>query len=330
MVRSAAASVFAVDRLLFLVLAMLGACSRGTGITHVADAGALEVDAGDTGWSVQDAGPPPFSCPPRLPHSDDPLGTAIERDAFGCFGACGPSCKAECLDSFFSTWTDLGASDGGVQCARCDYVVKECKSHAFCRWHDDCYRQCDLRWDAVQAAAPATPPDNPCYRNCDNPVVSAVPLCAVDWTQIGVDGPYVRDACWDGTWVVFSTLAAGPAVEAGACAQDHSSHAVPWDSTTAAWDSTDTPPATLPEGYSCTVDTDCPDRNQDCAPDAGDYDGVNGWGRCENIVPFPDVEVAPLIPEGLQIPDAGLQEGAPCGLDYQCAEGHCAHGSCAP
>lgn len=242
-------------------------------------------------------------CPDRLPDTGDPLGTAIERDAFGCYGACGPSCKADCVDSVVSLWR----SDGNT-CVRCDYRVKECKSHAFCRWHDDCYRQCDLRWEKDHKEAPATPPSNPCYRTCDNPVVKATPSCAVDWTQIGVGPPSVRDACWDGSWVTFSELATTSVSESAAtCGDDASVRPAPWDPRTAKWSSDKAPPATLPQGYSCTHDTDCPDRNEICDPHAGDYPGVNGTGRCEDA--GLGVDVAPRVPEGLVLPDASVDAG---------------------
>lgn len=286
------------------------------------DDGAANTDADDTasdGGIDTDASP----CPLRLPATGDPLGVDIERDAFGCYGACGPSCKAECVDSVVAVrWAHDGA------CVRCEYRVKECKSHAFCRWHDDCYRQCDLRWEAEHTASPASPPSNPCYRTCDNPVLKAAPSCAVDWTQIGVGGPSVRDACWDGSWVTFSELEGSSPEPLAACDDGSPAHAAPWDASHAAWSSDASPTPTLPRGYSCTLDTDCPDRNETCDPDAGDYPGVNGWGRCTDS--HLGVDVTPLVPEGLVIPDAGALSGAPCAFDDMCASGHCAHGVCKP
>lgn len=290
------------------------------------DAVPLEDAATNDAAPTDDASAPDAAtspCPARLPATGDPLGTAIERDAFGCYGACGPSCKAECVDSVVSVrWPHDGA------CVRCDYRVKECKSHAFCRWHDDCYRQCDLRWEVEHTESPASPPSNPCYRTCDNPVLKAAPSCAVDWTQIGVGGPSVRDACWDGSWVTFSELEGSSPEPLAACTDESPAHTAPWDTSHAAWSSDESLPATLPRGYSCTIDTDCPDRNETCDPDAGDYPGVNGWGRCTDS--HLGVDVTPLVPEGLVIPDAGAVSGAPCAFDDMCASGHCSHGVCKP
>ena len=80
---------------------------------------------------------------------------------------------------------------------------------------------------------------------------------------------------------------------------------------------------------SCTLDTDCPDRNQVCDPKAGDYPGVNGWGRCVDAVPFVDAGVAPLLPSATFIVDAGADGGAPCALGYECLSGRCLGGTCA-
>jgi hypothetical protein len=271
-----------------------------------------------------------LACPIRLARSGEPTGVAIDPDLFGCDGACGPSCKADCEDSTYTTWTTVTGADGGTLCMQCSYALKECKSHAFCRWHDDCYRQCDLHWYETTDAGPADVPLNACYRNCDNPVAKATTLCAVDWTQIGINGPYVRDACWDGSWTVYSTLSGAATFTEGSCSQPHSDHAKPFASSSAKWNSSATPPKTLPEGYSCSKDTDCPDRNQYCQPDAGTFYGINGWGLCEDTKPSPGIDVSQLMPDGLSVPDGGADLDASCGLDYQCASGSCRGGVCVP
>jgi hypothetical protein len=275
----------------------------------------------DDAGEALDAGPAVVHCPAQLRDTGEPTGAAIDRDGFGCYGACGPSCKAECLDD--TVTVSLPAGDG---CATCTYQLKACKSHALCRWHDDCYRQCDLRWDALHAEAPASPPSNPCYLNCDRPVLDASALCGEDWAQLLTSTPSVRDACWDGSFVLFSTLT-HEVQSTGACSVASDLRARPWAPDVGAWNDYANPPTTLPHGYSCSADTDCPDRNQVCDPDAGDYPGVNGWGRCVDAAP--DADVTRLPPTALFTVDGGADGGAPCDLGYQCHSGRCLGGACA-
>lgn len=269
-------------------------------------------------------------CPAQLPNTTEPTGAAIDREQFGCFGACGPSCKAACVeDDVTITRTLSPAADGTPRCQTCTYHLKSCKSHEFCRWHDDCYRQCDLRWDAASASAPANVPWNPCYRSCDNPVAHADLLCAANWSQVGADTPSVSDACWDGSFVAYSNLTAQH-VDTTMCAATKDSRPRPFASDQALYAGTATPPATLPEGYSCTFSTDCPDRNQRCDIFAGSIWGINGPGLCVDIVPSPKVDVKQLLPAGTWTKGQVLAAGTACSLGYQCKSGTCANGTCAP
>ncbi len=303
------------------------------GGTEAADASLARPDAGltlldggppDSGLSAPDAGPAGVTeCPTRLPRTGDHDGAAITREGFGCFGGCGPSCKAECLES--AVTVNFASSSG--ECVRCTYRVTACKSHEFCRWHDDCYRQCDLRWAAVHAEAPASPPSNPCYLTCDNVVVHASALCGADWSQLATNDPVVHDSCWDGSMTVFTQLVQAERDRA-TCANDDRTPR-PWAPNFGAWASSETAPATLPLGYSCTNDTDCPDRNQRCDPHAGDYPGVNGWGRCVAAA-APAVDVTPLEATGTQLAHGAAPDGNPCWFGYDCASGHCRQLQCAP
>lgn len=285
----------------------------------VVDAGhAMTADAG-TATGVGDAGWP--QCPANAPGTGDIAGASITREGFGCFGGCGPSCKAECLDDTLTI--SLAAALG---CTQCTYKVTTCKSHEFCRWHDDCYRQCDLRWAASHAEAPKTPPSNPCYLNCDNPVVHASTLCGADWSQLFSSSGSVRDACWDGSLVVLTTLTSSQHSSSTCGADDV--RARPWAPDTGAWGDAAPVPKTLPHGYSCTDDTDCPDRNQRCDPKAGDYPGVNGWGRCIDVTPSRGLDVTPLPAAGTRVVGQSADGGVPCDFGYDCRSGHCEHSRC--
>ncbi len=271
---------------------------------------------------MPDAGWP--DCPATLQGTGELGGATLTREGFGCYGGCGPSCKAECLEDAITT-----ALPNGLGCTRCTYKVTTCKSHALCRWHDDCYRQCDLRWAESHSEAPETPPSNPCYLSCDNPVVHASKRCGADWSQLlASSAPSVRDACWDGSIVIFTTLvAAKHATSAGDCAdEDHRPR--PWAPNTGAWGDFASRPSTLPRGYSCTDDTDCPDRNQRCDPKAGNYPGLNGWGRCVDLSPSPGVEVREWPAPGTRSVTFGLDAGAGCLFGYDCAGGRCTDQRC--
>ena len=268
------------------------------------------------------------ACPAQPPGTGEPTGKEIERDLFGCYGACGPSCKAACVDDAVTiTRTLAPAADGTPRCQTCSYKLTSCKSHEMCRWHDDCYRQCDLRWEAEHTEPAASPPWNPCYLTCDNPVAKASLLCGADWTQIGKSTPSIADACWDGSFVAFTTLTAQH-VDATACAPTRDARPRPWSPNAGAWSGTAKPGATLPKEYSCSRDTDCPDRNQRCDPRAGSIWGINGPGLCVDRVPSPGVDVTPLRPPGTFTNDDGAPEGAPCSLGFACRSGVCEAGVC--
>lgn len=270
-------------------------------------------------------------CPAQLPHTGEPTGAAIDREQFGCYGACGASCNAPCVEDDVTVTHDLApAADGTPRCQTCTYHLKTCKSHSFCRWHDDCYRQCDLRWDAQSASAPANPPWNPCYLSCDNVVAHSSLLCGADWSQVlAGSNPSIADVCWDGSIVAFSNLTAQNTATA-ACGETRDARPRPWAPDEGLWSSAATPPPTLPEGYSCSKDTDCPDRNQRCDIRAGTIWGINGPGLCVNTTPSPAVDVAPLAPPGLWQKNAELAVGSACTLGYECKSGACVNGLCAP
>ncbi len=296
--------------------------TRDASVT-VRDAGPL-IDAGIL--VVPDAGPPFDAgiivtrpeCPANLPGTGDVAGASITREGFGCFGGCGPSCKAECL-----TQTVTLALSAGSGCTSCTYDVTVCKSHELCRWHDDCYRQCDLRWAVDHAEEPASPPSNPCYLNCDNPVVKASTLCGADWSQLLASSPSVKDTCWDGSIVAFTTLAGSRFLETPEQCVITDERTRPWAPNTGAWSGSATTPTTLPHGYSCTNNSDCPDRNQYCNPDEGDYPGVNGWGRCLDTMPSPMLNVTPMSALGTRLVGPGAAIGAACSFGYDCASGRC-------
>ncbi len=279
---------------------------------------AAEVGANHDGTgSKGDAGWP--ECPANVLGTGDVAGATLTREGFGCYGGCGPSCKAECLEDTLTT--TLTGTHG---CTRCIYRVTTCKSHELCRWHDDCYRQCDLRWAEGHAAAPASPPSNPCYLTCDNPVVQASAVCGADWSQLlASSSPSVRDACWDGSFVVLTTLTARSNSGGTAACTVFDDRARPWAPKTGRWSHAASVPSELPRGYSCGGDTDCPDRNQRCDPKAGDYPGINGWGRCVDLSPFPGIDVRPWPAPGTRLVAPGLDGGAQCLLGYDCASSRC-------
>lgn len=258
-------------------------------------------------------------CPATLSTTGSLAGESLTREGFGCYGACGPSCKAECLHD---TLTVALAAKAG--CTRCTYRVTTCKSHEWCRWHDDCYRQCDLRWATQHSAAPSRPPSNPCYLACDLPIVRASTLCSADWSQVMASTPSVRDPCWDNSLVVFTTLTHVEPTTECLTADDR---ARPW-ATTGSWSPEVSPPSGLPHEGSCAADSDCPDRNQTCDLEAGNYPGMNGWGRCRDAVPPSTGAVAPLPTPGLRLLTDAAPDGARCLLGYDCASGRCEAFTC--
>jgi hypothetical protein len=269
-----------------------------------------------------------FSCPLQLRFTSEPTGQGIDPTGFGCFGGCGPSCMAECQESSISRSRDVVTDTGVTACVTCRYQLLECKSHAFCRWHDDCYLQCDLRWADQRGGAPPDIPLNGCYRSCDVPALQDARGCAVDWAQVADPSVTMDDACWDGSYVPFTRLTVGPVVTEGSCPPADEGHARPWDPLVAGWDDARRPPGTLPRGASCTEDTDCPDRNQHCDRGRPDLPRLNGPGTCVDTFPSPRVNVAPLVPPGLVVPDRKKGAGEGCALDDQCQSGRCLRGVC--
>jgi hypothetical protein len=158
-------------------------------------------------------------------------------------------------------------------------------------------------------------------------VIDSSVLCGADWAQLLASTGSVRDACWDGSFVLFSSLTL-EVQNPLACPSVRDLRPRPWAPDVGAWNDFASAPTSLPHGYSCAVDTDCPDRNQVCDPDAGSYPGVNGWGRCVDAVPSPDASVAPLLPTATFTVDGGADAGASCDLGYQCLSGRCLDGRC--
>ena len=276
--------------------------------------------------SPRDAGSPELGgpgCPLTLPGTGDLTGAALTREGFGCYGGCGPSCKAECLER--SVTISLPMATG---CTQCSYKVTSCKSHELCRWHDDCYRQCDLRWAKSRAEAPPSPPSNPCYLSCDTVVVHESPFCGADWSQLTAGpAPSVRDVCWDGSIVVFTTLISSQRVQTQ-CRTDEELSSRPWAPQAGGWSGAERGPATLPQGYSCGDDVDCPDQNQRCDPSVGDYPGLNGWGRCVGQMPASAIDVAALKAEGTRLLGSTKGPDAGCWFGYECASGRCQSQRC--
>jgi hypothetical protein len=232
-------------------------------------------------------------CPTQFPGTDEASGATVSAVPFPCYGACGPSCKAECVESV----AELSLVNEDGSCVSCKYSVSTCKSHAVCLWHDDCYRQCDVRWVSEQSNVPPDTLSNGCYRNCDNPVAKDQPLCSLDWAQQATNQPSVKPDCWDGARVAFSKLLESARLEQNCPATTSLSD--PWPSGARAYTGGPAPDA-LPSGLSCSRDTDCPDRNQRCDSAAGDYPGVNGWGRCVGKVPFPGIDTRAVLPSSLR------------------------------
>lgn len=286
-----------------------------------------EVPAPVQGTPATGGGVDPLSCPLQAPGTSEPTGDAIDSTGFGCFGACGPSCMAECDNRLLHTARDVVDPAGNPRCVRCSYQLLECRSHAYCRWHDDCYRQCDLRWSSTREGDPPGIPFNACYRACDGPALHGGRTCAVDWAQVTDPSVQLRDDCWDGSSVAFTRLVDAPAVTDGPCPGDGDHPGAPWDPSTAAWHRPDAPPATLPHHSSCEEDTDCPDRNQRCDTGSAHLPGTGGRGKCVDA--RSSVDVSPLVPPGLLGPGLLREDGAACALDHQCAGGVCRRGWCA-
>jgi hypothetical protein len=181
-------------------------------------------------------------CPPSLPGTD--IGIDAPPDAagnvdqgFSCYGACGPSCDSP---NFSETGpkgeTLIGITVGNVNCW---YNAKTYKSAEGCRWHDDCYRQCDISWPTNAKARWA------CTKDCDALVANnGLMKCGADysntapfdvvvtntndsngrpwsgrkgfgWTDLGRGGlGDIRPACWDGTAITFSQFKQATAVGA--------------------------------------------------------------------------------------------------------------------
>jgi hypothetical protein len=263
-------------------------------------------------------------CPENIPDTGDLEGLHITRESFGCYGACGPACESECDEGREFVYEVQG--DG--QCSLCTYVVSACKSHDFCRWHDDCYRQCDHRWAALHEEEPENAPNNPCYRNCDLPVLTATVGCGADWAQLDAGEPQIDPECWDGSFVVYSKLLSSDVV-AGACTASTESSPRPFFGQVDLWDDESVPPEAMPQGYSCSNDEDCPDRNQYCELDTTEPGGINGPGRCYDIEPSPGVDLSPLETAGLRSGTDWLPDGEPCVFGFDCQGGHCVDGNCA-
>lgn len=275
-----------------------------------------------------DAGSGPLDCAATLPGSSEPTGAALDPWLFGCFGACGPSCRAECVSQRVERHQRATLEDGGVACVQCAYTLLTCKSHAACRWHDDCYRQCDARFAEEESGEPAYIPLNRCYSACDGPARDTGGLCSADWTQIGDSTPALSDRCWDGSVILFTRLDAPAAVQPGECPTEPPAlPALSFSDGTARAQQGQV--VTLPEGptrgSSCLLDADCPDRNQVCTlrafpPGAVCADRPRGAER--------NVDVTPLVPPGLHTPDNPRQTGLACVVDGQCASRRCAGGVC--
>ncbi|MGQ0507377.1 MAG: hypothetical protein ACT4TC_18885 [Myxococcaceae bacterium] len=202
-------------------------------------------------------------CPAQLPGTDEGTGAPGDPD-FGCFGACGPSCNAVCTESTVELRLAGTDASGASTCTVCGYRVKTCKSHAFCRWHDDCYRQCDIAWRTNKPGEPVPSTGyNLCYFGCDAKLITR---CSPDWTNLSVVGSpgTLSPECWDGSVVRFSA-ALSTETSPGTCAESTSTRSCSWPADDAKWP-VDAPPApnALPQATPCWSTANCPDPNSTC------------------------------------------------------------------
>ena len=264
------------------------------------------------------------SCPSEIPNTGELDGFGITRKGFGCYGACGPACETECEAPIEFVYSVQGTE----QCARCTYTVLSCKSHEFCRWHDDCYRQCSRRWEALHEEDPPSAPNNACYRNCDLPVAETSYACGIDWAQLfEAEEPDIGPECWDGSFVVFSKLVEEELVD-GICEGSSDNATRPFAGQAFTWDSSIDPPTELTQDESCGMDEHCPDRNQYCELDIAEPVGLNGPGRCWDLEPSPMIDVRPLEAVGTREASQISPIGALCLFGFDCWSGWCVDGVC--
>ncbi len=105
-----------------------------------------------------------------LPRDLKTINPDLAPYGFGCYGACGPSCKATCRDiAPVEKIYRIKAADGTMVTRLCSYKRIECLSDLRCRKHDECYRQVDLQQFAKthDTSKPPSTLGTTGYRVCD-------------------------------------------------------------------------------------------------------------------------------------------------------------------
>lgn len=135
--------------------------------------------------TLQAVGPLAADAPPLPPGAlplfvPDPVLPDVTGNpvGFGCFKACGPSCR--CFNRKDSrTTTQFGAKT-------CEWRLIQCGTHPFCDWHDVCYNNCDFQF-------PGNVSDHSlvrfkCYRGCDFACIDGKsPQPASGWQPSALD-----------------------------------------------------------------------------------------------------------------------------------------------
>ena len=106
-----------------------------------------------------------------LPRELKTINTELDPYGFGCYGACGPSCKATCRDiPNVEKVYRVKNTEGAILTRICTYKRFECLSDLRCRKHDECYRQVDLKYYIDHNKDLSSPPSTlgtTGYRLCD-------------------------------------------------------------------------------------------------------------------------------------------------------------------
>lgn len=162
-----------------------------------------------------------------LPKNINTLNPALDPYGFECFGACGPSCKAMCLQGPQVTKTYLITKNGQQGYKKCMYSITKCRSSSVCRAHDECYRRSDV--DYMQKWGPtASPPSTFStmgYRLCDLGPFSREVGKLYDWYNtssmqsltdqqrtlcwayyMAGTVPDGNTGCWDNTYTNYATF----------------------------------------------------------------------------------------------------------------------------
>jgi hypothetical protein len=124
---------------------------------------------------------------------DEPL---VPRDphtpqGFACYGGCGPSCQCAGKE----VTTEQGCAEGYPY--RCLWQITRCKTHEFCRWHDECYLRCNQIYPGVEGDEKSMS-RAVCYRDCDaSCVLGTKPIGSVGDMIAAPPARYSTKACID-------------------------------------------------------------------------------------------------------------------------------------